>query len=258
MGHGLEKKGGSREAAKAFGVDVQRQAHDQNSLYVIRRAFLLCVYVDIALLPQIGQYHRGRPWVVQPRSTCGAHDFSSSPFAKPYRVGEIRRERITSFAELEQGILSGYSTAVGLSARERAARETWVKVERERRDRITLKPRQIKRIVALVSGGDFAGAGAALKELRVTGHRFGLEVYFARHGFLGLANNWIEAVTEDIPLHEPATSDWISRSKISRTSRCSSHHALLALYGRWRPWWFWWVRSLRARGARRSIWGPGR
>lgn len=72
-----------------------------------------------------------------------------------------------------------------------------MKVERERRDRITLKPRQIKRIVALVSGGDFAGAGAALKELRVTGHRFGLEVYFVRHGYLGLANNWIEEVTED-------------------------------------------------------------
>ena len=71
-----------------------------------------------------------------------------------------------------------------------------MKVERERRDRVTLKPRQIKRIVALVSGGDFAGAGAALKELRVTGQRFGLEVHFVRHGFLGLANNWIEAVTE--------------------------------------------------------------
>ncbi|BFU94605.1 MAG: ATP-dependent 6-phosphofructokinase [Nitrospira sp.] len=69
-------------------------------------------------------------------------------------------------------------------------------MERERRDRVTLKPRQVKRLIALVSGGDFAGAGAALKELRVTGNRFGLEVRFVRHGFLGLANNWIEAVTE--------------------------------------------------------------
>ena len=97
----------------------------------------------------------------------------------------------------EQGRLSGYSTAVGLSERERAARENWVTVERVRKDRVTLKPRQIKRIIALVSGGDFAGAGAALKELRVTGQRHGLKVHFVRHGFLGLANNWIEAVTEE-------------------------------------------------------------
>jgi len=97
----------------------------------------------------------------------------------------------------EKGRLSGYSTAVGLSERERAARDTWTTVERIRKDRVALKPRQIKRIVALVSGGDFAGAGAALKELRVTGNRAGLEVHFVRHGFLGLANNWIETVTED-------------------------------------------------------------
>lgn len=97
----------------------------------------------------------------------------------------------------ERGHLSGYSTAVGLSERERVSRDSWMAVEQVRKDRVTLKPRQIKRIVALVSGGDFAGAGAALKELRVTGHRFGLEVHFVRHGFLGLANNWIEPVTEE-------------------------------------------------------------
>ncbi|MDK2743664.1 MAG: 6-phosphofructokinase [Nitrospira sp. BO4] len=96
----------------------------------------------------------------------------------------------------EHGQLSGYSTAVGLSQRERTERDAWLTVEKERRDRVTLKPRQIKRLVALVSGGDFAGGGAALKELRVTGNRFGLEVYFVRHGFLGLANNWIEKVSE--------------------------------------------------------------
>jgi 6-phosphofructokinase 1 len=97
----------------------------------------------------------------------------------------------------EKGRLSGYSTAVGLSERERASRDSWVAVERVRKDRVALKPRQLKRIVALVSGGDFAGAGAALKELRVAGNRFGLDVHFVRHGFLGLANNWIETVTEE-------------------------------------------------------------
>ena len=66
----------------------------------------------------------------------------------------------------------------------------------QRKDRITLKPRRSNGLIALVSGGDFAGAGAALKELRVTGNRFGLDVHFVRHGFLGLANNWIDSVTE--------------------------------------------------------------
>jgi 6-phosphofructokinase 1 len=96
----------------------------------------------------------------------------------------------------ENGQISGYSTAVGLSERERVERDAWVSVERQRRDRVTLKPRQVKQLVALVSGGDFAGAGAALKEFRVAGNRFGLDVYFVRHGFLGLANNWIEKVSE--------------------------------------------------------------
>ncbi|MER3423284.1 MAG: hypothetical protein C4293_08685, partial [Nitrospiraceae bacterium] len=90
----------------------------------------------------------------------------------------------------EDGQLSGYSTAVGLSERERSVREVWITSERERRDRVTLKPRQIKRVIALVSGGDFAGAGAALKELYASGARQGLS------GFLGLANNWIHAVSE--------------------------------------------------------------
>jgi 6-phosphofructokinase 1 len=119
------------------------------------------------------------------------------------------REAFTEFGEykegqdnvvllvFENGQLSGYSTAVGLLESERIAREAWMTVERERKDRITLKPHRIRRVIALVSGGDFAGAGAALKELRVTGNRFGLEVLFVRHGFLGLANNWIDAVTEE-------------------------------------------------------------
>jgi len=97
---------------------------------------------------------------------------------------------------LEQGYLTGYSTAVGLSAREQGIREAWNTLEEERKSRVVLKPGQVKKIVALVSGGDFAGAGAVLKELRVAGQRFGIEVFFVRHGFLGLANNWIESVSE--------------------------------------------------------------
>ncbi len=96
----------------------------------------------------------------------------------------------------EKGRLSGYSTAVGLSAHERAARETAQTMEDQRLKRVSLRPGQIKQVVALVSGGDFSGAGAALKELRSTGERMGLKVHFVRHGFLGLANNWIEFFSE--------------------------------------------------------------
>ena len=201
---GLEKKVEAEEAAKAFGVDVQTAKRlIKHPLYSYPGGHsFFDVYVDIVDgFRRLGQSHQGKAVCVYSHSsTLRALMIYLDP--RPFR------EAFTEFGEYkegqdnvvllayEQGLLSGYSTAVGLSARERAVRETWVKVERERRDRVTLKPRQIKRIVALVSGGDFAGAGAALKELRVTGNRFGLEVHFVRHGFLGLANNWINAVTE--------------------------------------------------------------
>jgi 6-phosphofructokinase 1 len=202
---GLEKKVEAEEAAKAFGVDVSTAKRlIKHPLYSYPGGHsFFDVYVDIVDgFRRLGQSHQGKAVCVYSHSsTLRALMIYLDP--RPFR------EAFTEFGEYkegqdnvvllayEQGLLSGYSTAVGLSARERVVRETWVKVERERRDRITLKPRQIKRIVALVSGGDFAGAGAALKELRVTGHRFGLEVHFVRHGFLGLANNWINAVTEN-------------------------------------------------------------
>jgi 6-phosphofructokinase 1 len=83
-----------------------------------------------------------------------------------------------------------------LSAHERTTREAWISSEQSRKNHVSLKPRQIRRIVALVSGGDFAGAGAALKELYASGSRFGVTTHFVRHGFLGLANNWIHEVHE--------------------------------------------------------------
>ncbi len=121
------------------------------------------------------------------------------PFAEAFEeFGEYKekQDNVVLLA-LEQGYLTGYSTAVGLSAAEQQTRETWKSLEEKRKSRIKLKPGKIKKIVALVSGGDFSGAGAALKELRVVGKRFGIEVYFVRHGFLGLANNWIETVSEE-------------------------------------------------------------
>lgn len=201
---GVEKAVEVEEAARAFAVDASVAkrlikhplysypgGHSFFDLYVdvidgIHRLGLLhqggvaCLYTHSSTLRALVTYLDPRPF--------------REAFAEfgEYKEGQDNVVLLTC----EQGELSGYSTAVGLSSRERAARDVWVTVERERRDRVTLAPSRIRRLVALVSGGDFAGAGAALKELRVSGEQYGLAVHFVRHGFLGLANNWIEPVTE--------------------------------------------------------------
>lgn len=201
---GVEKRVEAEEAAKAFGCDVKEAKRlIKHPLYCYPggQAFfdlyvgvvdgfhrmaraeegkVVCLYTHSSTLRALIVYLDPRPF----------HE-AFAEFGE-YKEGQDNVVLLTA----EHGQFSGYSTAVGLSARERTAREAWVSVERQRTDRITLRPGRIKQIVALVSGGDFAGAGAALKELSVTGERFGLKVYFTRHGFLGLANKWIEPVTE--------------------------------------------------------------
>ena len=201
---GMEKQAEIDAAARAFGVDAKTAKR------LIKHPFysypgghsFFDLYIDVIDgLHQLGRSNAGKVLCLYTHSsTLRALRIYLDP--RPFR------EAFTEFGEykegqdnvvllvFENGQLSGYSTAVGLLESERIARETWITVERERKDRVTLKPHRIKRLIALVSGGDFAGAGAALKELRVTGNRFGLDVLFVRHGFLGLANNWIDAVTE--------------------------------------------------------------
>lgn len=201
---GMEKNAEAEEAAKAFGVDAKTAKQlIKHPLYSYPGGHsFFDLYLDVVDgLHRLGRLHQGKV-------VCLYTHSSTLRALRVYLDPRPFREAFTEFGEykegqdnvvlltLEKGRLSGYSTAVGLSERERTERNAWITVEQERRNRVTLKPRQIKRIVALVSGGDFAGAGAALKELRVTGNRLGLEVLFVRHGFLGLANNWIEAVTE--------------------------------------------------------------
>jgi len=202
---GMEKTMEAEEAAKAFGVDVKtakRLLKDPLYCYPGGNSFF-DLYVDVIDgLHEVGRSHPGKVACLYTHSSTLRAlmiYLDPRPFHEAFTEFSDYKESQDNVVLLtfEHGRLSGYSTAVGLSERERIAREAWIAVERERKDRVTLKPRQIKRIVALVSGGDFAGAGAALKELRVTGNRLGLEVYFVRHGFLGLANNWIEAVRED-------------------------------------------------------------
>ncbi len=202
---GLEKSMEAEEAARAFGVDVptvKRLMKDPLYCYPGGNSFF-DFYVDVIDgLHRLGAVQRGKVACLYTHSSTLRAlmiYLDPRPFHEAFLEFSDYKESQDNVVllTLEQGRLSGYSTAVGLSERERVARNTWVTVERARKDRVTLKPRAIRRIVALVSGGDFAGAGAALKELHVAGQRLGLEVYFVRHGFLGLANKWIEPVTEE-------------------------------------------------------------
>jgi 6-phosphofructokinase 1 len=201
---GIEKTAEVEEAAKAFGVDTktaQRLIKHPLYSYPGGHSFFE-LYVDLVDgFHQLGQSHQGKVLCLYTHSSTLRAlliFLDPRPFSEAFSEFGAYKEGQDNVVLLtyEHGQLSGYSTAVGLSERERAVREAWMSVEQGRREKVTLKPRQIRRIVALVSGGDFAGAGAALKELRVTGNRLGLEVYFVQHGFLGLANNWIELVTE--------------------------------------------------------------
>ena len=202
---GVAKAAETEALAKAFGVEVstaKRLIKDPLYCYPGGNSFF-DLYIDVIDgLHGLGEAHRGQVACLYTHSSTLRAlmiYLDARPFHEAFTEFSDYKESQDNVVLLtyEQGRLSGYSTAVGLSEHERAARENWVSLERVRKDRVTLKPRQIKRIVALVSGGDFAGAGAALKELRVTGQRHGLKVHFVRHGFLGLANNWIEEVTEE-------------------------------------------------------------
>lgn len=202
---GLEKSLELEEAARAFSVETaiaKRLIKEPLYCYPSGNSFF-DLYIDVIDgLHRLGEARKGTVACLYTHSsTLRALMIYLDPRPFHEAFGEFSDYKESQdnvvLLTFEQGRLSGYSTAVGLSERERIARNTWVAVERVRKDRVTLKPRSLKRIVALVSGGDFAGAGAALKELHVTGQRLGLEVYFVRHGYLGLANNWIERVTED-------------------------------------------------------------
>ena len=201
---GVEKQREVQEAAQAFGCDAaiaKRLIKHPLYCYPGGHSFF-DLYIDVVDgFHQLARSHEGGVACLYTHSSTLRAlivYLDPRPFHEAftefgeYKEGQDNVVLLTS----EHGQLSGYSTAVGLSAKEQTTREAWVSVERERAGRVTLKPRQIRRIVALTSGGDFAGAGAALKELRATGDRLGLEVYFARHGFLGLVNNWIEKVSE--------------------------------------------------------------
>ncbi|MBI3595189.1 MAG: 6-phosphofructokinase [Nitrospirae bacterium] len=201
---GVDKQTEVEEAARIFGCDRQQAKRlIKHPLYCYPGGHsFFDLYVDV-----VDGFHRialteegGVGCLYTHSSTLRALIIylDQRPFHEAFtEFGEYKEgQDNVVLLSFENGQFSGYSSAVGLSAQEKTAREAWVSVERNRADRVTLRPRKIKQLVALVSGGDFAGAGASLKELSVTGDRLGLRIYFVRHGFLGLANNWIEPVTE--------------------------------------------------------------
>lgn len=202
---GLEKSVEIEEAARAFGVETsiaKRLLKEPLYCYPGGNSFF-DLYIDVIDgLHRFGTAQKGKVACLYTHSSTLRAlmiYLDPRPFHEAFSEFSDYKESQDNVVLLtfEQGRLSGYSTAVGLSEREKAVRNTWVAVECVRKDRVMLKPRSLKRLVALVSGGDFAGAGAGLKELHVTGQRLGVEVYFVRHGYLGLANNWIERVTDE-------------------------------------------------------------
>lgn len=201
---GLEKAAEAEEAGRAFGVDVKTAKRlMKHPLYCYPGGnSFFDLYVDVVDgVHRIARSHQGGVVSLYTHSStlrALITYLDPRPFHEAFsEFGEYKEgQDNVVLLSYENGQLSGYSTAVGLSERDRAAREAWISVERERAGRVTLRPNQIRQIVALVSGGDFAGAGAALKELRAAGDRLGIAVHFVRHGFLGLVNNWIEFFTE--------------------------------------------------------------
>ena len=230
---GLEKSLEIEEAARAFNVEpstAKRLMKDPLYCYPGGNSFF-DLYADVIDgLHRLGVAQKGRVACLYTHSSTLRAlmiYLDPRPFHEAFSEFSYYKESQDNVVLLtvEQGRMSGYSTAVGLSERERVSRNTWVTVERVRKDHVTLKPRALKRVVALVSGGDFAGAGAALKELHVTGQRMGLEVYFVRHGYLGLANNWIERVTEEHTRGaEPDQTE--ERTSPDRRSACVLRHAV--------------------------------
>jgi len=202
---GIDKTVEVEEAAKAFGVDTKTAKRlIKHPLYSYPGGHsFFDLYVEVVDgFHQLGQDHQGKVLCLYTHSSTLRAliiFLDPRPFSEAFTEFGEYKEGQDNVVHLtyEHGQLSGYSTAVGLSERDRTAREAWATIEHIRREKVSLKPNKIRRVVALVSGGDFAGAGAALKELRVTGNRLGIEVYFVHHGFLGLANNWIELMTDE-------------------------------------------------------------
>lgn len=164
---GMEKQAELDAAANAFGVDAKTAKR------LIKHPFysypgghsFFDLYVDVIDgLHRLGRAHPGEVLCLYTHSsTLRALRIYLDP--RPFReafseFGEYKEgQDNVVLLTLENGKLSGYSTAVGLIESDRVAREAWVTVERERSQRVTLKPGRIKRLIALVSGGRFRRRG---------------------------------------------------------------------------------------------------
>lgn len=202
---GVEKKSEAEAAARAFGVDsetAKKLIKHPLYCYPDGQSFF-DHYVDVVEgIHDLARQHEGRAACLYTHSStlrALVIYLDPRPFHEAFaEFGEYKegQDNVVLLSS-EHGQLSGYSTAVGLSARERSSREAWVSVEQTRKSRVTLRPGGIRQVTALVSGGDFAGAAAALKEINAAARRAGLSVRFVRHGFLGLANNWVDVVRDE-------------------------------------------------------------
>ena len=202
---GVAKTAETEALAKAFGVDVstaKRLIKDPVVLLSGGQFVLRSVRRRHRRSARLGEAHRGQVACLYTHSSTLRAlmiYLDPRPFHEAFTEFSDYKESQDNVVLLtyEQGRLSGYSTAVGLSERERAARENWVTLER-----VTKRPRDAE------ASADQTDRGARIRRRfrrRRRGperdardrQRYGLKVHFVRHGFLGLANNWIEAVTEE-------------------------------------------------------------
>ena len=137
----IEKTAEIEEAAKAFGVDTktaQRLIKHPLYSYPGGHSFFE-LYVELVDgFHQLGQNHQGKVLCLYTHSSTLRAlliFLDPRPFSEAfsefggYKEGQDNVVLLT----FEHGQLSGYSTAVGLSERERAAREAWMTVEQDRR-----------------------------------------------------------------------------------------------------------------------------
>jgi len=248
---GIEKSAEAEAAARAFGVDVKTAKKlIKHPLYCYPggNSFFDTYVTVVDGVHRLADTHRGSVSCLYTHSStlrALVIFLDPRPFTEAFsEFGEYKEgQDNVVLLTYENEKISGYSTAVGLSERERAERDAWVSVERQRRDRVTLKPQQVKQLVALVSGGDFAGAGAALKELRVTGNRFGLDVFLCGTDF------WDWPITGSKKFLSRTRACWaVGRAvrsaaaglRTSRMNRCSKRQsAIWNRICRTARWWCW-------------------
>jgi 6-phosphofructokinase 1 len=141
---GVEKTVEAEEAATAFGVDIKTAKRLlKHPLYSYPGGHsFFDLYVDVIDgLHQLAQSHQGHVACLYTHSSTMRAlmiYLDPRPFHEAFGEFSDYKEGQDNVVLLtyEQGQLSGYSTAVGLSAHERTTREAWISAEQSRKNHV--------------------------------------------------------------------------------------------------------------------------